>query len=165
MKLQALAQRQAFGRSPTVNRNSSVSARPNRSAGEGVATRYVYSGFEAVAVYVRQHDLIIGNSTVSTGTAPHLLKLFCQKQPKVRLPWNPNFVREVAFIIAMANTCGMTGADVVRLSGGIERDDRSGRMTLGAGLGCHGPPYEGCLCTHDHGYVTRRLWHQGASSC
>jgi UDPglucose 6-dehydrogenase len=66
--------------------------------GENAAdTTYVYAAVDALAPHVKDGALVVGKSTVPVGTAKKLRKKLAARVPqgvRVRLAWNPEFLRE-----------------------------------------------------------------------
>jgi UDPglucose 6-dehydrogenase len=109
--------------------------------------------------------LVVGKSTVPVGTAAKLrdqLQHGALKGVRVRLAWNPEFLREG---FAIQDTLALTGsstavewttsadADVVQLADAIGQEDRIGRKFLNAGVGFGG----GCLPKDIRAFMARAM--------
>jgi UDPglucose 6-dehydrogenase len=70
---------------------------PQRKDEKAADTSYVFAAARSLAPYLRQGSLVVGKSTVPVGTAVQLracLQLGAPPDVRVRLAWNPEFLRE-----------------------------------------------------------------------
>jgi UDPglucose 6-dehydrogenase len=70
---------------------------PQRTGENAADTSYVFAAAQSLAPHLTSRALVVGKSTVPVGTAAQLLdrlRLGAPKGVRVRLAWNPEFLRE-----------------------------------------------------------------------
>jgi UDPglucose 6-dehydrogenase len=70
---------------------------PQRKGENAADTSYVFAAAQSLAPYLRNQALVVGKSTVPVGTTARLRDRMQQSAPqdvRVRLAWNPEFLRE-----------------------------------------------------------------------